>query len=454
MLRFVNTSAATSSCDITLEPAAKTWAQLITKPNQNARTKRFREQLGLSIDKPIVMTGHQAQLWHPGILAKFFAAKALADKTGAQLVWLVVDMDTNDALSMRVPVRAKGGPMRDMVMDFVPPDKRGVKKPTGIMEAVVPEAVSFGEGVEAATPEIAARLDAIHAALAAHSGEASAARQVTRANFDLLKDVAPTPTIVYPSQFVGTALFDEIRTLAANDPGGFAGAFNDAVDATPDSGIAQVSLANEELPLWRIDERGRRKRARASDAPGDEQLLPGGLLMTGMMRLAGCDLFIHGTGGANYEPINDKWLTPIMGEQLAPFTTATATLLIEFDDQGIVSQSEARQSRWHAHHARHEPSLLGEHEMQTLKRELVAEIMTLPPRSAERNARYRQLQLMLEDMRQSHAQDLIGLRASADLMQQRAAEYRLRTDRTWAAVLHGPDRLAELGRCIAAEFGA
>jgi hypothetical protein len=454
MLRLVNTPAAHSTSTAQLEPAAQSWPALLSETDKNTQAARFREQLGLSTTKPIVMSGHQAQFWHPGILAKLFAAQALADKTGAQLAWLVVDTDTNDALSMRVPVRNNNGPMQDTLVDFVPPAKRGVKKPTGILEAVAPAEISLGEGARAATPEIAAKLEAIHAALEKHHGEASAARQVTRAMFDLLADFIPTPKIVYASEIAETELFDEIRTRAADDPGGFTGAFNDAVLATPNSGVAQLSIPNEELPMWRIDDRGRRQRARASDARGNEALLPGGMLMTGLVRLAGCDLFIHGTGGRDYEPINDLWLTPILGDRIAPFTTATATMLLDFDSHGIVNQSEARRARWQAHHARHEPAMLDEHELQSRKREMVADIQNLPRRSAVRNAKYRQMQKLLEEMRQSHAQNLSDLQEDADQLQQRAAEFRLRTDRTWSAVLHSQERLAELGKCIADEFNA
>lgn len=448
----MSTPAAQCECAIHLEPDASAWLGLLIDPNTSEAAIRFREQLGLSTTKPIVMSGHQAQLWHPGILAKLFAAGTLAEQAGAEFVWLVVDTDTNDALSMRVPVRTGNGPMHDVTLDFVPPVKRGVTKPTGFTDAVTPADLSFADGARPATKEIAARLEAIHAALAAHSGEASAAKQVTRAMFDLLDGLVTIPKIVYASEIADTELFDTVRAMAADDPGGFAGSFNDAVEQTPGSGVAQLSIPNEELPMWRIDDRGRRQRARAGDARGTEPLLPGGMLMTGMMRLAGCDLFIHGTGGRDYEPINDAWLALIMNAELAPFTTASATLLLEFDNQGVVSQHEARQSRWHAHHAKHEPALLGEDELQQTKREFVAEIQSLPRRSAERNAKYHELQRMLEGMRQTHAEDLSQLRDSADKLEQRAAEYRLRTDRTWSTALHSKERLTQLGRSIADEF--
>ena len=39
--------------------------------------------------------------------------------------------------------------------------------------------------------------------------------------------------------------------------------------------------------------------------------------MTGLMRLAGCDLFIHGTGGGAYDLVTEEWLGSWMGWTLA-----------------------------------------------------------------------------------------------------------------------------------------
>lgn len=440
--------------DITLDPTPRSWPGLVHGHNTSDRARRFREQLGLSTNKPIIMTGHQAQLWHPGILAKLFAAKSLADRVGAELAWLVVDMDNNDALSLRVPARVGEGSMQDVLVDFVPASKRGVKKPTGMTEAVTPAEIDLGASAQSATDEIAHRLGLIHEALALHAGEASVARQVTNALFDMLRDVIETPKVVYPSDFMKTEFFDEIRSLASEDPGGFAGGFNDAVDSVPGSGVAKVSLPSEELPMWRIDERGRRQRARAGDARSHETLLPGGLLMTGMMRAAGCDLFIHGTGGRGYEPINDRWLTPMLGQELAPFTTASATLYMDFGDEGTVTQQQARDARWRAHHARHQPAMLGEDELQSRKMGLVGEIDALPMQSRQRGAKYAEMQGLLGEMRREHSSEIQEMEREAGLAERGAAEHRLRTDRTWSSALHSPGRLAELSKAIDDAMGA
>ena len=43
---------------------------------EEVRPKVLREQLGLPVHGPVIMTGHQAEFWHPGILAKYLACDA------------------------------------------------------------------------------------------------------------------------------------------------------------------------------------------------------------------------------------------------------------------------------------------------------------------------------------------------------------------------------------------
>jgi hypothetical protein len=67
--------------------------------------KRSREQLGLATDRPIIMSGHQAELWHPGIAAKAFAMSHAAIINAGQPVWLNVDQDANEPTQIAYPTQ-------------------------------------------------------------------------------------------------------------------------------------------------------------------------------------------------------------------------------------------------------------------------------------------------------------------------------------------------------------
>ena len=51
----------------------------------------FRSENDLPTDVPIIMVGHQPELYHPGILAKFIAARRIANEVDGVVVFLVVD---------------------------------------------------------------------------------------------------------------------------------------------------------------------------------------------------------------------------------------------------------------------------------------------------------------------------------------------------------------------------
>jgi len=56
-----------------------------------------------SSTKPLLLSGHQPELFHAGVWAKTFALSALAKQTGATAVNLVIDGDTLKSPSIRVP---------------------------------------------------------------------------------------------------------------------------------------------------------------------------------------------------------------------------------------------------------------------------------------------------------------------------------------------------------------
>ncbi|MGA1222965.1 MAG: hypothetical protein ACO31E_00190, partial [Phycisphaerales bacterium] len=67
-----------------------------------------RAALGLPVDRPVVMTGHQAGIWHAGIAEKFLVGAALAAECGGVLAHVVVDHDLNDASLVAYPALVEG----------------------------------------------------------------------------------------------------------------------------------------------------------------------------------------------------------------------------------------------------------------------------------------------------------------------------------------------------------
>jgi len=86
-------------------------------------------------------------------------------------------------------------------------------------------------------------------------------------------------------------------------------------------------LDENELPFW-ILKGNNRQRCFIKDIDKDVILLPRSVLITTYMRLYITDIFIHGTGGANYEPLHDWIITKFFKFSPKPYCIISGTFYI------------------------------------------------------------------------------------------------------------------------------
>jgi hypothetical protein len=418
----------------------------------------------------VILSGHQAQVWHPGILAKVIAMDAAARAAGANAAWLVVDQDDNDPWALRFPVRTAGGALA--ARTWRPAGEAGARAehvPTSRRPAAAPAPLpTLAEGETYALPSVREGLEHTRAALAAHADTPNAAVQVARAVNDLLAPIVAPPPLLFATAISATDLFAEIVERMRRDPRRAVEAYNAAARAHPSARVAELRGGDDpELPLWRLapgpgsPRTHVRQASRIANVPARE-LAPRALLMTGLLRWAGCDLFVHGTGGAGgagdadhegYDAITDAWLAdwlgPDLGEGLAPVALATATLRLPLGDD-LPDPADIDRARWLAHRARHDPALLGDAPAASLKADLVARTDAARRRRDRAEARrlYRELHALLETARTGHPAALADLesRAAESAAARHAAA--LAADRTWPFPLHPAEALRALARSI------
>lgn len=484
-------SQPTTNCGLCIRPEPGVWRTWLGSDRftPSEAQRRFRTQLSLPTDRPVVMTGHQAIIWHPGILAKYLAAEAAADQTGAGAAWLVVDHDTSDPFAVRYPAFVERAGRRELVSETWRVDGEasplGERSPEVPVSAIAPVSKVARPATDAASADVARGLEEISAALTAHAGARSAAEQVTGALRDLLADLVRPAPVVFASRLAQTDLFAEWIARMANDAALCCGVYNRAVAAHPHARVALLVKDEQrgwELPLWLIDgASGRRARVFESmirDGSARKALLPRlrarALAMTAMVRSAGCDLFIHGTGGAGsagaaaagvresegYEAITQEWITGWLGEgsRLAPIAMVTATLRLEITTaQPPITPQQIARARWTAHAARHHPLLVGDAGAEEQRAGIVLELSRLRrKRDAEsrlaRAAAYKRLHGLLAEARRRHAPDLSKLEAKATAAALRQSEAMVLADRTWAFPLYQRAQLqrmrAELRRAF------
>lgn len=463
---------------VLIDPPASTWRELIDRRGSNAVSIAFRRELGLPDDGVIVMSGHQAEFWHPGILAKYVAMHASAESLrrsgiAAHAAWVVVDQDTNDAFSIAFPAVRSGVPTRGIWR--VPGTEAGPTTPTGLQRTVSvnsPMASNWLQrSITAATPDtkhvsqsVESGIPAIASALASHASAASAAEQVTRATADLLISIT-LPARTFMASAIGrTELFARVLQRMRASPARWVQAYNAAAALTPSARVRPLGVLQRggatafELPVWEL--RSGARHPVWSDQTPTGPLAPRALFMTALLRMAGCELFIHGMGGGVYDRVTDAWIGAVASEldpelrTLAPTAVVTATRHIPMPAAaaGVHTPEQIESTLVTAERAKHDPASLGDTAAANRKRELVETIRRAKGDKPRRAALYRELQAFLGEYRERNGGRIEAAAAAAsDAATQRAAAGVV-FDRTWPFPLYPENVLRGLAAEIAEAF--
>lgn len=346
---------------ITILPEPENWPQLETFTGLGSDAIVFGQPIGQwvrdtrrqvldvdSDDGPVVITGHQASFWHPGILARYEATEAYARNLhAATLVELLVDQDTNDPLTVTLPSFIDGR-LDISTFRLAAPDVRTPGEgdtPTG-MQPTVSVHVDDHVQVPAEHCDVAIieqsryLLSRMRRAIARHRDEPNLAMQIAMAHADLRgvaygqsQDHSLRRELLPVSRLTRTLFWQALIQHMSNDSEKMHRSYNSAASRFPSAGIACLGVDPHrglELPLWTIDpSTGRRQRAWASDLKlyDPNRFLPRALLTTGVVRLVVADVMVHGLGAAEYERVTDAFLTGWLGVEPAPYTTVSATIV-------------------------------------------------------------------------------------------------------------------------------
>ncbi|MFZ2875691.1 MAG: hypothetical protein WAZ94_14545 [Phycisphaerales bacterium] len=412
---------------LTIRPPANAW-----RPTRHG-SEEARRALGLPAGE-LIMSGHQAEWWHAGILAKRLVLPA------GRGAWVVVDQDTNDALGVVYP-----GPGPTRAVWRAGPEAAEV--PTGSLRAV-----RVGEAPGDATPaSAAAGLRDLKRAMGAREGATTLAEQVARAVESLVVErVEGTEHVplLFATALAGTSRFGELVDRMRREPEACVRAYNAAAAAHPRARLRALTTAGGrvELPLWRLTAGAARSPVYADELRAGEMagLAPRALLMTGLLRLDLCDLFVHGLGGEVYDPAMEQWFSHWLGEntRLAPTAMVTATLRLAFGVP-VMTPEEIDRARWLAHHATHDPRRIGDAGWAS-ERDAAVERVRGATGRAEKRLAYLAMRGVVERYRAARGAALAELAARGEEAARHRARAQVVHDRTWPWVLHGGEALRDL----------
>lgn len=319
---------------------------------------------------PVVMTGHQPVIFHPGLVFKYDTTERFAAAQQAIAVAVIIDTDEGDGCSFIcpapvVPAAAPTRLPRLHMQAFSFSSRSGLYShnqllPRDQLLQVRDRAADLLS--QCGLSSAAARLTHVAAQYAAlQTTSAVEANAIVRWQAGIGARMLELP-------LSAICWFPEVLTLTAdllNRTPEFCRFYNQQLQIfrveqrirNPANPFPDLTVADDswELPFWLVDDQsGRREaiRGRRSGqslqlltadnqslelplpitaaaleqlATQQRQLIPRGALITALLRLLFSDLFVHGTGGGRYDRFTSQLLRAWWHVEPTPFAVASAS---------------------------------------------------------------------------------------------------------------------------------
>lgn len=407
--------------------------------------QRMREILGYADPKQILIcSGHQAELYHPGVWIKLALIDRLAKETGGRAVHIAVDSDEPKHLQLRWP---GGGIPISQQIDGVAwagrlptPSQEHLRQVNGELKRAKqkwnfePMASKFLQLLmDASEPNLPTAI--------------THAMQKLDQEIGLSYDVAMSETIWASEPYVAFV------THILNHAEEFASCYNNALAEyrrenrikSPGRPMPDLSIDPDkiELPFWLDDlTTGRRERltilrnekANRLDQfrSGNIRLAPRALTLTMFIRLFLADQWIHGIGGARYDQVTNHIVEQFFHVTSPAFGVTTATLYFP----SVINRH--RTDLPALAHAGHQ---LKHRVLGPSKQPYLDKIVSAPHRSAERMNTFTQMHRAMD---KTESPDVTHWNQTWNQAQQTANEDRAIFDRELFYALQPRERLVKL----------
>ncbi len=352
-------------------------ARRVLVEQAQAYTRSYTE-VAEALDGPLIITGHQPELVHPGVWLKNFAAGQLAQQVGGTAINLIIDNDLCRSPSLRVPTGSVEQPRAvdipyDQLQQEVPYEER----------TIVDRALwnSCGDRVTAALAPLVPK------PLIAHWWPEVVTRSVQTSNLGLaiaqarhyLQQRWGSRSLEIPQSHVcQTKPFHRFALHLLSNAARLRHDYNDALaeyrqihrlrsaaqplpDLTADEGWLETPfwVWTQENPMRRaLFVRSSTEGLQLSDRQHWHEKLPHNtdsamqrltewqqqgiklrtraLITTLYARLLLADTFIHGIGGAKYDQVTDALCLRFFGITPPRFVTLSGTLRLPIDHTGVL----------------------------------------------------------------------------------------------------------------------
>lgn len=459
---------------------------------QNHPLRELREEArsfaGVRDQRRLILTGHQTELWHPGVWAKNAMIDAAARKiSGAVAIHLAVDTDAPKHLSIRWPNFAMpitddpAASSADWAALVAPPTPTYLSEIQSKLDAAKPD---FGY-----EPMLDEWIQSMRLAVLDGLNGSDLPKAIATASHQLDWSLGLEYSIQTLSPTLGSRAWLAFAYHVMARAGEFAATYNaslacyrkqEGIDSTtrpmPDLHVTDAQI---EAPFW-LDETTDSRRHRLTMERRDgslwlcrpysddclnldptldafdaaEQLrafvlrhrlriTPRALTLTIFMRLFVTDLFVHGIGGGRYDQIADRIIQRHFGIEPPRFAVSTATMFLPqaLERERACIPCVLRDG----HRLKH--AVLGDR-----KQELVNAIAGAPRKSRERAELFTQMQREMRAHRENNEQ-LQRWRAVLENTRTQAIEDAVVFDREVFYAVQPRERLTSLIERYRSAFG-
>jgi hypothetical protein len=387
---------------------------------------------------PLLLTGHQPELFHPGVWVKIFSLYGLSKAVGGVPLNLSVDNDTLKSASLRFPVFEPGDPSSAHAV-WLPFDRFTGETPYEGRRVLDEQLFrSFPSRAEPlwrnwGYEPLLARYWRVHETIA---GSFRDTRWKCEEDWDCrVFDLSV-------SELATTKAFGRFAAQLLRDLPRFREVYNAAIrnyrrlNRIRSRSHPAPELGPNEAPFWTAAQ-SERGRQRATTEDSSQLLRPRALTLTLFARLCLGDFFIHGIGGGKYDEVTDQIIQNYFGVEPPGFQVLTATLRLPLPGVSAPAggverlQVQARDVYWNPqrHLSAEQMSDPAIGELLAVKDHL---IQAEPPLSdhAARRRWFHALQDITAELREF---------ASQPLRRAEAGEHRARIERAASEVLHRRD---------------
>ena len=324
----------------------------------------LRQQLGFS--GPVVLTGHQVELFHPGVLAKSIAVDALTRRLGGSGVFMATEADLPKQTALTIPrsrrnqIELEKLPLPD-IAPHLPVESQPTSHRRDWLQLFTRVGNMLGQYEARLMPIFASAwifgcTDRVQFAKAMQAARVACEKALGLAALQQTSLAELCQTNAY-RRFVAHLIENAER---------FAATHNQALRTyqqqhgvrNPQRPVAPLIVQGDyvELPFWIYRDQGPRQRLGILRKPeactlvaGQEeisqlncgellsgladlspwQIRPRALTLTMFTRLLISDLFIHGIGGAKYDGVTDACAREFYGVELPPIACVSATVRLD-----------------------------------------------------------------------------------------------------------------------------